>query len=126
MILEDVEDHVRTYSSAEDEQLARQLRSITEDCHAGRLWPISLAGLREMHRRLFDGVRDHAGKPRGHAFGDEHLTFGPNRSVHRDHVRPELQAVFQKLERSIASFVAHPDAPDYELSAVQVAVWAHA
>ncbi|HEX4417318.1 MAG TPA: hypothetical protein VH165_05435 [Kofleriaceae bacterium] len=90
MTIEGIKDHVRTYSPDEDEQLARQLRSVTEDCRAGRLWPISLAGLREMHRRLLEGVRDHSGKPRGHAFGDEHLTFGSNRSVHRGHVLIDL------------------------------------
>jgi fido (protein-threonine AMPylation protein) len=126
MTIEDVEDHVRKYTAAEDEQLARQLRTITEECHRGQLWPISLQLLRDIHRRLFDGVRDHAGRPRAYAFGDEHLTFGPNRSVHRDQVEPQLQDVFNKLDRSISSFLAHPDDPAYERSAVHVAVWAHA
>ena len=125
-MIEDVEDHVRIYTAAEDEQLAHQLRAVTEDCHAGRLWPITLEVLREIHRRLFDGVRDHAGRMRAHAFGDEHLTFGPNRSVHRDRVLPEIEDMFHKLARSIQSFVDHPDAADYERNAVHVAVWAHA
>lgn len=125
-MIEDVEDHVRTYTPAEEEQLAHQLRAITEDCHAGRLWPISLATLCEIHRRLFAGVRGHAGRPRAHAFGDEHLIFGPNRSVHRDRATSEFEAVFHKLERSTRSFLANLDAPDYERGAVHVAVWAHA
>jgi Fic family protein len=54
------------------------------------------------------------------------LTFGPNRSVHRDRVQVELEEVFQKLDRSVQSFLANPDAPEYERSAVHVAVWAHA
>jgi fido (protein-threonine AMPylation protein) len=62
MTIDDVEDHVRTYSPAEDERLALQLRSITVECHAGKLWPVSIDGLRSMHRRLFEGVRDHAGR----------------------------------------------------------------
>lgn len=126
MTIEDVEDHVRTYTAAENERLALQLRSITADCHAGKLWPVSVDGLRSMHRRLFDGVRDHAGRFRTRAFGDEHLTFGPNRSAHRDRVLAEVQEVFQKLDRSIQSFIANADAPDYERKAVHVAVWTHA
>jgi fido (protein-threonine AMPylation protein) len=126
MTIEDVEDHVRKYTLAEDEQLARQLRSVTEDCHAGHLWPISIDQLRGMHRRLFDGVRDHAGRFRARAFGDEHLTYGPNRSVHRDDVLRELEKVFTGLDRSIQSFLAHPDDPGYERGAIHVAVWAHA
>jgi fido (protein-threonine AMPylation protein) len=126
MTIEDVEDHVRTYTAAEDERLAHQLRAITEDCHAGKLWPVSIDMLRSMHRRLFDGVRDHAGRFRERAFGNEHLTFGPNRSVHRDAVLTQIEGVFRSLDRSVQSFLAHPDAPEYEPSAVHVAVWAHA
>jgi len=40
MTIEDVEDHVSKYTALEEEQLARQLRAITADCHAGALWPI--------------------------------------------------------------------------------------
>ena len=53
MSIEDVEDHVRIYTTAENQQLARQLLAVTTDCHAGKFWPISLDDLREMHRRLF-------------------------------------------------------------------------
>jgi fido (protein-threonine AMPylation protein) len=109
-MIEDVEDHVRIYTPDEDERLARQLHAVTQDCHAGKLWPISIDALCEIHRRLFDGVRDHAGLPRARAFGDEHLTFGPNRSSHRDRVRSELEAMFAKLERSVRSFLDNPDA----------------
>jgi len=126
MTIEDVEDRVRTYTEAENEQLARQLLLITIDCHAGKLSPPSADSLRAMHRRLLDGVRDHAGQFRARAFGDEHLTFGPNRSVHRDRVLDELEELFRKLDRSVRSFAANPDAEDYERSAVHVAVWAHA
>jgi fido (protein-threonine AMPylation protein) len=126
MSIEDVEDHVRTYTDAENERLARQLFEITTDCHGGKLWPVSMDAFRSMHRRLFDGVRDHAGRFRAHAFGDEYLTFGPNRSVHRDDVQAEMDGVFRKLDRSVQSFLANPDAPEYERSAVHVAVWAHA
>ena len=126
MTIEDVEDHVRTYTPAEDERLALQLRSVTTDCHAGKSWPVTIDLLREMHRRLFDGVRDHAGRFRARAFGDEHLIFGPNRSAHRDRVLEELEDVLQKLDRSIQSFLANHDDKQYERSAVHVAVWAHA
>jgi fido (protein-threonine AMPylation protein) len=126
MTIEDVEDHVRAYSAAENERLALQLLSITTDCHAGKLSPVSIDGLRAMHRRLFDGVRGHSGRFRAHAFGDEHLTFGPNRSIHRDRVLGELEELFRKLDRSVQSFAANPDAEAYERSAVHVAVWAHA
>jgi fido (protein-threonine AMPylation protein) len=126
MTIEDVEDHVRLYNAAENERLALQLLQVSVDCHAGKLWPISIDVLREMHRRLFDGVRSHAGRFRARAYGDEYLVFGPNRSVHRDQVLPELGQVFQNLERSVRSFVDNPNADDYERSAVHVAVWAHA
>jgi Fic family protein len=125
-MIEDTPDHVRTYTSEEDERLARQLRALTEQCHAGMLWPPSVDLLRAMHRRLFDGVRSHAGWPRAHAFGDEHLVFGPNRSVHRDDVTRQLGEVFTQLERSIGSFRANHSDPAYARSATRVAIWAHA
>jgi fido (protein-threonine AMPylation protein) len=126
MTIEDVEDHVRKYTLAEEQQLALQLRTITEACHAGSLWPISVDLLREVHRQLFAGVRDHAGRLRARAFADEYLTFGPNRSVHRDLVLRELEQVFNTLDRSIQSFAANAGDADYERGAVHVAVWAHA
>ena len=126
MTIEDVEDRVRRYTAAEEEKLAHQLRSVAEDCHAGYLWPVSLDRLRQMHRRLFDGVQDHAGRFRGRAYGDERLTFGPNRSVHRDVVLSELEQIFRVLDKSVQSFVDNPDDPEYERGAVHVAVWAHA
>ena len=127
MTIEDVEDRVRTYTVAENEQLAIQLRSITADCHAGLLWPMSIELLCSIHRRLFDDVRSgHAGRCRARDFGDEYLTFGPNRSVRRDRVNAELEEVFKNLDLSVRSFLANPDAPEYERSAVHVAVWAHA
>src|SRR5262249_21944679 len=121
MTIENVDDHVRTYTDVENEQLAVQLLSITTDCHAGKLWPVSIDGLRAMHRRLFDGVRDHGGRFRAPAFGDEYLTFGPNRSVHRDRVLDEVKEVFRLLDRSVQSFVANRGDNNYERSAIHVA-----
>jgi Fic family protein len=125
-VIEDVDDHIRTYTIEEDERMALQLRALTVDCHAGSFWPISVERLREMHRRLFDGVRGHAGRCRAHAFGDEHLVFGPNRSVHRDDVESQLATAFSTLHRSVASFAENPDDPGYDRAALHVAVWAHA
>ena len=59
-------------------------------------------------------------------FGDEHLVFGPNRSVHRNEVEPQLEAVFRRLEPSIQSFIDNPTAADFEPLAIHTAAWAHA
>src|SRR5690242_6585212 len=128
MIEVDPSDPVRTYTEAEEKRLALQLRALNADVHAGsfRNCAFDPAWLCECHRRLFDGVRDHAGRTRRRDYGDERLTFGPNRSAKRDEVPELLENVFRKLRRTIESFKANPDAPQYEEHAIRVAVWAHA
>jgi fido (protein-threonine AMPylation protein) len=75
---------------------------------------------------LFEGVRDHAGRVRSSDFGSETLAFGPNRSAHRNDVETRLRSIFNDLHRAVTSFDANPNAPDYELSAIHMAVWVHA
>lgn len=116
------------YTAAEEEQLSRQLfalqRAIERGDHSDRRLDIEY--LCELHRGLFDAVRSFAGKLRRPGFGSEHLVFGPNRSVHRDHVAKQLDEIFETVRRSVQSARDNPDAPKYELSVLQIAVWAHA
>lgn len=120
-------DH-RDYSVDEERQLTLNLRAISREIHRGD-WssaPLNVACLCNLHRRLFGGVRGHAGKHRDRGWGSERLTFGPNRSSHRDDVEQELDRAFDSARRSIASLRANPDDPSYEGSAIHIAVWLHA
>ncbi len=121
-------DPTRRYSAEEEERLARQLYAIAEKVDRGQLMdrPADPGLLLEFHGTLFSGVRDHAGQCRKSGFGQEHLTSGPNRSVHRSKVVATLETVFEKLRVSLVSLDANRTDPKYEESAFHIAIWAHA
>lgn len=121
-------DPLRTYTREEEETLALNLKRVSEQVHRGTLRDseVNLTLLCMLHEHLFQGVRSHAGRVRRRDWGTEHLIFGPNRSVHRDKVVAELEQVFETLKRSVASFDANPEHPQYEEQAFHIAVWAHA
>jgi hypothetical protein len=97
------DDPVRTYTLEEKARLTEQLEAIIRRVHAGELRdrPLTLDLLCELHEAVFRGVRDHAGRIRRRGFGSEYLTFGPNRSVRRDDVERELQAIFSRAAREL-------------------------
>lgn len=121
-------DPVREYTPEEERALTERLVLLTRRVHAGEepFTAPTASLLVDLHRRLFDGIRDHAGRPRGPGQGSERLQFGPNRSVHRDLVPAELESVFEGVRRSLRSFDENRGAAEYEERAVHLAVWAHA
>jgi Fic family protein len=80
------------YSSNEKSLLTQQLRKITERVRLqdSNTREYSIHLVREWHEQLFTGVRDHAGRYRTTDYGEEFLTFGPNRSKSRNDVPNEL------------------------------------
>ena len=121
-------DPSRTYSPEEQRRLTENLLPLTEEVHSGSFSDreIDLSLPNELHRRLFDGVRQHAGQPRSPGRGDERLLFGPNRSVHRDEVAAELDRCLELARRSLRSLEDNVDDPTYEEVAFRLAVWTHA
>ncbi len=121
-------DPVRKYSPEEERGLTERLLELTRRVHAGEetFEAPTIGLLLDLHRRLFTGIRGHAGKARGPGFGSERLAFGPNRSAHRDAVPGELEQVFESVRRSLRSFDANRGAERFEADAVHLAVWAHA
>lgn len=121
-------DPVRTYTPEEEEALTRNLHALLERVHEGAFstQPLGPSLLASLHREIFAGVRDHAGRLRSVDFGSEYLTFGPHRSAARREVTPALAHVFEHANRSVASLEAQPDHPEYEQGAIQVAAWLHA
>lgn len=122
------DDPVRTYSLEEQSTLTLQLEAITRRVHAGEFRDrrLDLNLLRELHEWLFRGVRDHAGRMRSRGFGQEYLTFGPNRSVRRDHVERELVAIFLRVDVDLRALRELGDDQEYEPEALRLAAWAHA
>ena len=122
------DDPAREYTPEEQRLLTEQLFQLTRAVHAGELCErrLDLTLLRDLHAALFRGVRDdHAGRIRAPGFGAERLHFGPHRSVHRDDVERELQAIFRRVEQELRALKdAEPET--YELQAIRLAVWAHA
>ncbi|MCC6782249.1 MAG: Fic family protein [Planctomycetes bacterium] len=120
-------DH-RVYSDAEKQRLTSNLAGVAAEIHGGG-WndkPACVATLCALHARVFAGVRDHAGRTRSKDWGTERLVFGPNRSFHRSAVARALDEAFDSARRSIRSLQENKASPDYEHSAVYVAVWIHA
>jgi len=119
-------DPARTFSPEEEKQLTEQLLALTKSIQRGELRhrPASVLLLQDMHDALFANVRDHAGRLRAPGFGQEYVTFGPNRSVHRNNVRRELERVFADAARAIAFLDSNH--ADFESAAIHVAVKLHA
>lgn len=128
MIEVDDRDPVRDYTEEELHRLTEQLRKVTWAIAAGdyRASHFDLALILRFHAALFDGVRGHAGRHRRPGFGSEYLTFGPQRSVHRDKVDAELAVVVQGVQRGLRQLLDDPDSSDYEHGALRLAVGAHA
>jgi Fic family protein len=128
VIENDDRDSVREYTEEAQHRLTDQLWSLTARVADGAFkgTPFSLALIQDFHRSLFDGVRGHAGRIRRPGFGSEHLIFGPQRSVHRDKVEGELAAVVTRVERDLRPLLGDGAAEDYEVRAIELAVWAHA
>jgi fido (protein-threonine AMPylation protein) len=63
---------------------------------------------------------------RRRGWGSEYLTFGPNRSVSRDEVEQELQAVFASADHELRMVRDQPDDERFELAALTLAVRLHA
>jgi len=126
--LEEVPDHVRQYTPEEEETLTRHLLALTEKVDRGDFSNESIAPrlLCTLHRALFDSVRDHAGKIRKRGFGSERLTFGPHRSDARDDVPEKLDKTLEEARTMLASLLARPEDPTYEMCALHIAVWVHA
>lgn len=95
MFLEPVEaDPIRQFSDAEEKQLTRNLLSISRNI---RLTESKAEGYRislfqTWHLRLFNGIRDHAGRFRANDYGENILNFGRHRSSPREKVIEELEA----------------------------------
>lgn len=118
------------YSTLQQRRLAQNLAAIYSDFESGQYssaeYCIDL--FCEWHRRLFDGVRDHAGRFRSSDFGPETLTFGPNRSVHRDMVHRELSHHCDTANRLIREVRAMATTLDIRFvhEVIKVAAFIHA
>lgn len=121
-------DPVRTYTPDADRRLATNLEGIAARVHSNEFGdrPIDLSLLRELHRALFDEVRDHAGTHRHRGWGPEYLEFGPNRSSKNTDVESELIRALAQARTSVDSLRANADSSEYESSSLHVAIWIHA
>lgn len=88
--------------------------------------PCGVSLLCDFHRRMFRGVRGHAGRTRHDGFGQETLAFGPNRSEHRLLVPDKLAQLFERAAQLIQSLENDPSSERYERDAIELAVWVHA
>ena len=77
-------DPLRTFSPEEEKRLTEQLFDLTSAIQRGgtRGRATNIGLLQDLRHALFASVRDHAGRLRARGFGQEYVTFGPNRSVH--------------------------------------------
>ena len=120
-------DSVRSYTPEENERLTSNLHAVSARVHGRSLDARpGTALLQFFHAQLFAEVRDHAGRCRNSSFGTEHLTFGPNRSVHRSAVPQKLRDTFEKCRRELRVLTDAQQAEDYEERAIWLAVWTHA
>lgn len=121
-------DPVREFTPEEQRRLTENLLVLTGRVHRGEFSAnrIDRDFMCTLHRELFAGVRDHAGRCRSRDAGSEFLTYGPHRSHHRSDVPKSIDEILESVERSIRSFEDNPDDPDYDEKAIRLALWAHA
>jgi len=118
------------YSSEEQVRLARNLAALYSDLAAGGrssdVYRVEL--ICSWHGRLFDDVRDHAGRHRSSSFGPETLVFGPNRSPHRDEVPTLLDEHCRRAAGLIREVEVSTQAPSVTAvdDAIRVAAYIHA
>src|SRR3989304_9571239 len=118
------------YTPAQQRRLVQNLPSLYPaiDSRQYHSHPYTPHLIKAWHGRLFDGVRDHAGRIRSRDFGPEVLVFGPNRSVHRDFVLAQLVAHCSDATSLIAELDARSAKFDiHSISeAVKVSSYVHA
>lgn len=121
-------DPIRTFNADEKRLLTQNLLAVTEKAHSGDFsaTPLTPRLLCLLHREIFGGVRDHAGKMRSRGWGQEHLTFGPNRSSHRNDVDKDVTRLCERAEWGTRDISNHPTAPDYEEQALRLSLKCHA
>lgn len=127
----DDDDPIRTFTDLEKSKLTKNLFEIskvvrTTDC---KIKSYSIPLICSWHKRLFDGIRDHAGRHRTADYGEVRLTFGPHRSTAREDVPDELNkhisvannlfAQLNTLEESL-----HPT--DHVMECIKAAIYLHA
>jgi Fic family protein len=102
------EDPVRQFTEREEGVLTRNLLGLTQELNALDYFETdySIDLIIDWHKRLFEGVRDHAGKVRTADYGEERLDFGPNKSIARERVPEELdrhidlsKGLFRQLDK---------------------------
>lgn len=86
------DDPIRQYTELEKTILTRHLLEIAEQVRRidSKTKDYSITLVCSWHKQLFNGVRDHAGRYRSADYGEDRLTFGPNRSVARADVPNDL------------------------------------
>ena len=103
MIETDDHDPIREYTEEEQHRLTVQLYDVTMNVASGAFLErqLDLLLIQELHRGLFLGVREHAGRIRRKGSGSERLVFGPWRSAHRDEVDSQLAVVVERVRREL-------------------------
>lgn len=121
------DDPERRFSEAEQEQLTRALLKLTQ------LINISDKGTRydrkfvqNLHYQLFSGVRDHAGRIRERDYGEEYVTFGPNRSVSSHEVPERLEQHFVDAAKLLDQLDGHAQDIQFIEEVIKVAAYVHA
>lgn len=121
-------DPERSFTLEDRKRVTQNLDQVLREIHAGNLndRPLTVTLLSDVHRAIFRDVRDHAGKHRSKHFGQEYLSFGPNRSEHRAKVPDALEQLFRRAEAAVRSLRDVQASADYDLRAIEVALQAHA
>lgn len=121
------EDPEWVYSSDEQRALTTNLFALSRRIHAGDFSEQVLAEglLCELHRTLFAGVRDHAGRIRSKSFGSERLVFGPVRSEPREKVPALLKELMRECELRCEQLTREPT-PERALAVIELAGEVHA
>lgn len=126
-LIQPVTDNCRKYTADEERQLTAQYSQLAAEVAGGGFCgvPLTLDLLRGFHGRIFENVRDHAGKNRNGQRGSRRLNFGDRPGLERQNVEPALDETFEQAQQSITSHKDNPDDLAYDATAIRLASWTH-
>ena len=132
MFIEPVDDDpIRQFTVPEERNLTRNLSALTRNVRLvdSKTNIYSIGLIRSWHSKLFDGVREHAGRFRSNDYGENILNFGTHRSIPRENVLDELEKhvitahnLFAQLDEKESS----QKSSDFIRDVIKIALYLHA
>lgn len=123
------DDPVRTYTPEQEDRLSQQLDAEQLRIALGEYVdnPLTIDFVDLLHRSVFGGVKEFAGRHRRDGFGSQRLrVFGSHYSAPRQEVEQRAEDVLARTRKGLESVLANEDDAGFAEAAFHWATWIHA